>query len=100
MLLLGQLQRFQSSVPKRHRIAKILNSGAGGGNVGPGGILNSENGGRTWRCATTPPMIALISATDPLHVWAADTNQSTALRTTDDGGATWHALNLSWLGTP
>jgi photosystem II stability/assembly factor-like uncharacterized protein len=77
-----------------------LNLGAGGAYGGPGGILKSENGGQTWRCATTPPNTSLISTADPLRVWAAGEdriNQSTALYTTDDAGATWHALNLSSL---
>jgi photosystem II stability/assembly factor-like uncharacterized protein len=77
-----------------------LNLGAGGANVGPGGILKSEDGGRTWRCATTPPNTSLISAADPLHVWAGGEDrrtQSTALYTTDDAGATWHSLDLSSL---
>ena len=74
-----------------------LNLGAGGANVGSGGILTSEDGGRTWRCATTPPNISLVSAADPLHVWAGGEDrltQSTALYTTEDGGTTWQAINL------
>jgi photosystem II stability/assembly factor-like uncharacterized protein len=77
-----------------------LDLGAGGANVGPGGSLKSEDGGRTWRCATTPPNTRLISAADPLHVWAASDDrmtQSTALYTTEDGGATWHPMNLGSL---
>jgi photosystem II stability/assembly factor-like uncharacterized protein len=75
-----------------------LSLGAGGANVGPGGILKSEDSGQTWRCATTPPNTSLISAADPLHVWAGGEDrltQSTALYTTEDGGATWHRLDLS-----
>jgi photosystem II stability/assembly factor-like uncharacterized protein len=77
--------------------------GAGGANVGPGGILQSEDGGRTWRCTTTPPNTRLISAADPLHVWAASEDrisQSTALYTSEDAGATWHRLSLSSLVSP
>lgn len=77
-----------------------LNLGAGGANVGPGGMLRSDDGGRTWRCATTPPNISLVSAADPLRVWAAGEDrltQSTALYTTEDAGTTWHALDLSSL---
>jgi photosystem II stability/assembly factor-like uncharacterized protein len=76
-----------------------LNHGAGGANVGPGGILQSENGGRTWRCATTPPMTSLVSAADPAHIWAAG-NDSTALYTTEDAGATWQRVKLTSLGSP
>jgi photosystem II stability/assembly factor-like uncharacterized protein len=77
-----------------------LNLGAGGANVGPGGILKSEDGGRTWRCATTPPNTSVVTAADSAHVWAGGEdrlNQSTALYTTEDAGATWHSLNLSSL---
>lgn len=77
-----------------------LSLGAGGANVGPGGILKSEDGGRTWDCATTPPNTSLVSAADPLHVWAGGEDrlsQSTALYTTEDAGATWHSLSLSSL---
>jgi len=77
-----------------------LNLGAGGANVGPGGILKSDDGGQTWRCATTPQDTNLVSAADPLHVWAASKDrmtQSTALYTTEDAGATWHLVDLSSL---
>jgi photosystem II stability/assembly factor-like uncharacterized protein len=77
-----------------------LNLGAGGANVGPGGILKSEDGGRTWRCATTPRNMNVVSAADPLHVWAAGEDRltlSTALYTSEDAGATWTALDLSSL---
>jgi photosystem II stability/assembly factor-like uncharacterized protein len=79
-----------------------LNLGAGGANVGPVGILKSEDGGRTWRCGTTPRNISVVSAADPLHVWAAGEDRdhlspSTALYTTEDAGATWRALDLSSL---
>jgi len=77
-----------------------LGLGAGGADVGPGGILKSEDGGRTWRCAITPPNTGLISAADPLHAWVDSENretQSSALYTTEDAGATWHSLDLSSL---
>jgi photosystem II stability/assembly factor-like uncharacterized protein len=80
-----------------------LNLGAGGANVGPGGILKSEDGGRTWRCTTAAQNSSLISAADSLHVWAGGEDratQSTALYTTEDAGSTWHPLNLSSLESP
>ena len=76
-----------------------LNTGAGGANVGPTGILKSEDGGRTWRCVTTPRQTSLISAADPLHAWAVSEHES-ALFTTEDAGATWHPLNLAPLLGP
>ena len=80
-----------------------LNLGAGGANIGPGGIMKSEDGGRTWRCTTTPPNTGLISAADPFRVWAGGedrSNFSTALYTTEDAGVTWHRLNLSSVQSP
>lgn len=78
-----------------------IDLGAGGANVGPGGMLTSNDGGWTWRCATTPPNVTVVSAADPVHVWAAShdrISQTTTLYTTEDGGATWRALSLSALG--
>jgi photosystem II stability/assembly factor-like uncharacterized protein len=46
-----------------------LNLGAGGAGFSSGGLLRTEDGGKTWRCATTPPNTYLVSAADPLHVW-------------------------------
>src|SRR2546423_1014936 len=80
-----------------------LNLGAGGANVGPGGILKSEDGGRTWGCATTAPNTSLISAADPLHGWAAGADRrkpSTPLFTPGGAGATWHRVDLRCLREP
>jgi photosystem II stability/assembly factor-like uncharacterized protein len=77
-----------------------LSLGAGGAMVGPGGILKSQDSGQTWRCATTPPNIRLLSAADPLNVWAAGDDRrtgSTTLYTSGDAGATWHPINLDSL---
>jgi photosystem II stability/assembly factor-like uncharacterized protein len=77
-----------------------LNLGAGGAQVGPGGLLRTEDGGKTWRCATTPPNTYLVSAADPLHVWVTSQERGTNLTTlyaSDDGGRTWRALDLSTL---
>ncbi len=77
-----------------------LNLGAGGADVGPVGILKSEDGGRTWRCGNTPRNISLVSAADPVRVWADFYfiyTESTEIYTTEDAGTTWHALDLSSL---
>ena len=73
-----------------------LNHGAGGAMVG-GGILQSEDGGWTWRCATSPPMVTLVSAADPQRAWAAGEDkpgESTSLYSTEDGGKTWQRHDL------
>lgn len=54
------------------------------GELGPDGIFKSEDGRPTWHCATTPRNTSLVSAADPLHVWAGGEDrltQSTALYT-------------------
>jgi photosystem II stability/assembly factor-like uncharacterized protein len=77
-----------------------INLGAGGAGVGPGGLLRTEDGGKTWRCATTPPNTYLVSAADPRHVWVTSQDRGTNLTTlfaSDDGGNTWRALDLGAL---
>ena len=77
-----------------------LNLGAGGGS-GPGGLLTTEDGGKTWSCSSTTPNTELISAADPLHVWVTSEKRGPyggpPLYSTDDGGRTWHPLNVSGL---
>lgn len=76
-----------------------LNLGAGGANAGPGGVMTSHDGGLSWRCATSPPNISLVSAADPLHLWASgpdrsSNEQSSGLYSSEDGGKTWHRLRF------
>ena len=76
-----------------------LNLGAGGV-AGPGGLLQTEDGGRTWRCTNTPPNTYFVSAADPAHIWVTSNqrgNDATSLYASDDGGTTWHALDISSL---
>src|SRR5213076_383785 len=63
-----------------------VNTGAGGARGGPGGLLATDDGGTTWRCADMPQS-ELVSAADPLHVWAATHEPAPipALESTDDG---------------
>jgi photosystem II stability/assembly factor-like uncharacterized protein len=73
-----------------------LNLGAGGAQ-GTGGLLRTDDGGLTWSCIAKPPNTYLVSAADPLHVWATSVErgtEATALYSSNDGGATWRALNL------
>jgi photosystem II stability/assembly factor-like uncharacterized protein len=78
-----------------------LNLGAGGAMGDTGGLLATDDGGRTWRCIEMPHTGAL-SAADPLHAWAAtfDANRDAALYATDDGGGTWRPLDLGALSGP
>jgi len=75
-----------------------LDLGAGGANVGPGGLLRSQDGGRSWVCANRPPNTSLLAAADPGHLWAAGqqdrTTQTYALYSSDNGGAGWRSLDL------
>jgi photosystem II stability/assembly factor-like uncharacterized protein len=77
-----------------------LNLGAGGANGGPGGLLSSHDGGKTWKCATTPKNTTLISAANPLEAWVTNEDretQATTLFATEDGGGSWHPVTLSGL---
>ncbi len=76
-----------------------LSLGAGGVLGGPGGLLVTEDGGATWRCQSTPPNTRLISAADPLHVWLTSEDRSgdATLYASDDGGESWHKLDLTAL---
>jgi len=76
-----------------------LNLGAGGV-AGPGGLLQTEDGGKTWRCTNTPPNTYFVSAADPNHIWVSSNQrgtEATTLYSSEDGGTTWHALDLSSL---
>jgi photosystem II stability/assembly factor-like uncharacterized protein len=100
---LGNPKAFATSCSGGHLIGPLfasplrgwfgLSLGAGGANVGPGGILRSEDGGLSWTCTTTPPNVNQVSAADPLHVWASDAAGS-ALYASEDGGHTWRQLPL------
>jgi len=74
--------------------------GAGGANVGPGGLLRTQDGGHTWGCASSPANVTSISAADPLRVWVTSEERvppATALYATEDGGGSWHPLDLGSL---
>lgn len=68
--------------------------GAGGVNVGTGGLLRTRDGGRTWDCRTDPANVSAISAADPQHVWASSDQRdgSAWLYQSDDGGDTWRRV--------
>lgn len=68
--------------------------GAGGANVGTGGLLRTRDGGRTWDCRAEPANVSAVSAADPLHVWAASDHRdgSAWLYQSDDGGDTWRRV--------
>ncbi|OLC55216.1 MAG: hypothetical protein AUH85_09675 [Chloroflexi bacterium 13_1_40CM_4_68_4] len=77
-----------------------LNLGAGGAE-GTGGLLSSDDGGATWRCAKVPANVALLSAADPDHVWVEGDDRTgsgaSQIQSSDDGGRTWRALDLGSL---
>ena len=68
--------------------------GAGGVNVGHGGTMRTSDGGRTWDCKPFPANASVLSAADPLHVWARSDNPQggSSLYSTIDGGASWHRI--------
>ena len=76
-----------------------LNLGAGGV-AAPGGLMQTEDGGKTWRCTNTPPNTYLVSAADPAHIWVSSNRRqddATTLYSSEDGGASWHALDIASL---
>lgn len=74
--------------------------GAGGANVGPGGVMRTTDGGKTWDCKPFPADASAISAADPLHAWTrSDDRQGSfsTIYTTNDGGASWHRIDAEAL---
>ncbi len=72
------------------------NTGAGGVKVTTG-LLHSEDAGKSWRCLSSPSNTYLVSAADPLHLWATSNNidsGATTIYSSDDGGASWRALSF------
>ena len=70
--------------------------GAGGAN-GTGGIMRTEDRGRTWTCTTTPSNVGELSAADPDNVWArSDRHEgpevTAFLYASTDGGKTWKRI--------
>lgn len=69
--------------------------GAGGANVGPGGVMRTTDGGKTWDCKPFPADASGISAADPLHAWTRsdDRQGGSLLYSTSDGGESWHRID-------
>ena len=73
------------------------NLGAGGAE-GSTGTLGTNDGGSTWTCSPAPMNVALMSAADPDHLWAVSIRTTPeTLWSSDDGGTTWRAIDLSSL---
>jgi hypothetical protein len=71
-----------------------LTLGAGGAS-GTGGLIRTEDGGRTWTCSTDPPNVGALSAADADNVWLRSDrrdNATSALFTSPDGGRSWKQL--------
>jgi photosystem II stability/assembly factor-like uncharacterized protein len=80
--------------PTRGWVGNTL--GAGGAN-GTGGIMRTEDRGKTWTCATTPTNVGELSAADPENVWArSDRHEgpevTAFLYGSTDGGKTWRRI--------
>ena len=93
----GQLVGPLFASPTRGWLAE--NSGAGGA-VDVTGLLETEDGGNSWSCSSSPSETDLVSAADPNHIWVTSNSRSdeaTALYSSNDGGTSWHALNLPTL---
>lgn len=78
-----------------------ISLGAGGAIAGSGGLMRTRDDGRTWDCRTTPKNVGLIGAADPQRWWvrsdpgpSSATGSTPQLFATEDGGDTWHALEI------
>ena len=75
-----------------------LHLGAGGAE-GTGGMLATDDGGATWRCAVSPANVQLLSAADAEHVWVEGPDRTAGgasqLYASDDGGGTWRQIGFS-----
>lgn len=75
-----------------------LNTGAGGAGP-PGGVMTTNDGGRTWRCTNQPANTGPMSAADPRELWvgarAPGGPVQSDLYSSEDGGATWARLDYS-----
>ena len=79
---------------------KFLTGAAIAGAAALTGLLQTEDGGRSWRCSAVPTNTYLVSAADPAHVWVTTSHlgdEATTLFSSEDGGLTWHAVGLSAL---
>ncbi len=66
-----------------------------GGVAGTGGILRSDNGGRSWTCSVVPPDVERLSAADPDHVLALSRDTQTAAYAvwlSVDSGRSWSPI--------
>jgi hypothetical protein len=78
--------------PSRGWLAE--NTGAGGARATTG-LLRSEDGGLSWRCANAPGETGLVSAADPSRIWVASGFGGGALAvlySSDDAGQSWRAV--------
>ncbi len=72
------------------------NQGAGGAKVTTG-LLQTEDGARSWHCSSAPANTYLVSAADTTHVWVPSNrlgDDATTLYSSDNGGLSWLALDL------
>jgi photosystem II stability/assembly factor-like uncharacterized protein len=74
-----------------------VNRGAGGAAVGPGGMMRTEDGGRTWTCSLVPPDVGRLSAADPDHVLALSRDAQSAayaIWLSIDSGRSWSPVRI------
>lgn len=76
-----------------------ISLGAGGANVGPGGVMRTRDGGRTWDCRVSPQNVAQVSAADAKELWLrSDPGPNSTkdaipqLLATADSGDTWEVV--------
>jgi photosystem II stability/assembly factor-like uncharacterized protein len=63
-----------------------------GGVAGTGGIMRTDDGGRTWICSVVPPDVERVNAADPDHILALSRDAQSAayaLWLSTDSGRSW-----------
>jgi len=68
-----------------------------GGVAGTGGIMRTDDGGRSWNCSVVPPDVERVNAADPDHILALsrrDPQGTHALWLSGEGGRTWSPIVL------
>lgn len=90
----GQLDGPLFASPARGWL--VENTGAGGA-MASTGLLQSDDGGATWRCHSVPSQTDAVSAADPAHLWVTSGHagsEAVSVYSSDDAGLTWRQLSL------
>ncbi len=86
---------FDSPVFASPQVGWLGLSRGAGGVVGGGGMMRTDDGGRTWTCSAIPPNVDRMSAADPTNVLALSRDVQTAAYSmwlSRDSGRSWSRI--------